>query len=94
MPNDGDISRPDRAKRVASPDAASRALAELRARTPARLIVGRAGTSYRTATQLELREDHAAAVDAVQAELDIERDFGLGVGRALRFVCRHDGGRG
>jgi ethanolamine ammonia-lyase small subunit len=48
----------------------------VRARTPARILVGRAGPSYRTATQLELRQDHAAAVDAVQAELDIERDFG------------------
>jgi len=52
------------------------ALAALRARTPARLVVGRAGTAYRTATQLELREDHAVAVDAVQAELDLARDFG------------------
>ena len=52
------------------------ALAALRARTPARLIVGRAGTAYRTATQLELREDHAAAVDAVRAELDLVRDLG------------------
>jgi ethanolamine ammonia-lyase small subunit len=48
----------------------------VRARTPARILVGRAGPSYRTATQLELRQDHAAAVDAVQAELDINRDFG------------------
>lgn len=47
----------------------------MRARTPARLIVGRAGTSYRTGTQLELRTDHAAAVDAVQAKLDLKRDF-------------------
>jgi ethanolamine ammonia-lyase small subunit len=52
------------------------ALAALRARTPARLVVGRAGAAYRTATQLELREDHAAALDAVQAELDPERDLG------------------
>lgn len=43
----------------------------LRARTPARLFVGRAGPGYRTATQLELRGDHAAAVDAVHAELDL-----------------------
>jgi ethanolamine ammonia-lyase small subunit len=56
--------------------AASAALEALRARTPARLVVGRAGVSYRTATQLELREDHAAAVDAVQAEMDLPRDFG------------------
>jgi ethanolamine ammonia-lyase small subunit len=48
----------------------------VRARTPARILVGRAGPSYRTATQLELRQDHAAALDAVHAELDLERDFG------------------
>jgi ethanolamine ammonia-lyase small subunit len=40
------------------------------------LLVGRAGPAYRTVTQLQLREDHAAAVDAVRAELDPERDFG------------------
>ena len=32
--------------------------------------------SYRTATALELRRDHAAAVDAVYAELDVMRDLG------------------
>jgi ethanolamine ammonia-lyase small subunit len=48
----------------------------IRARTPARLLVGRAGPAYRTATQLELRQDHAAALDAVHAELDLDRDFG------------------
>ncbi len=53
----------------------TRALAELRARTPARLVVGRAGEAYRTSTQLELREDHAFAVDAVHSELDLNRDF-------------------
>ncbi|REK11225.1 MAG: ethanolamine ammonia-lyase subunit EutC [Planctomycetota bacterium] len=58
------------------PAVAAKALAALRARTPARLVVGRAGPSYRTATQLELREDHAAAVDAVQTEMDLVRDFG------------------
>jgi ethanolamine ammonia-lyase small subunit len=46
-------------------------IALFRARTPARLFVGRAGPGYRTATQLELRGDHAAAVDAVHAELDL-----------------------
>lgn len=44
--------------------------------TPARLWAGRAGVSYRTATALELRRDHAAAVDAVHAELDLVRDLG------------------
>jgi ethanolamine ammonia-lyase small subunit len=48
----------------------------IRARTPARILVGRAGPAYQTATQLELRRDHAAALDAVHAELDLERDFG------------------
>lgn len=41
------------------------------ARTPARLMTGRAGPGYRTATALKLREDHAAARDAVHAELDL-----------------------
>jgi ethanolamine ammonia-lyase small subunit len=53
----------------------ARTLAELRARTPARLVVGRAGEAYRTSTQLDLREDHAFAVDAVHSELDLNRDF-------------------
>lgn len=44
--------------------------------TPARLWTGRAGVSYRTGTALELRRDHAAAVDAVYAELDLIRDLG------------------
>jgi ethanolamine ammonia-lyase small subunit len=47
----------------------------VRARTPARILVGRAGPSYRTATQLALRQDHAAALDAVHSELDLEKDF-------------------
>jgi ethanolamine ammonia-lyase small subunit len=51
-------------------------LQAVRARTPARILVGRAGPAYRTVTQLELRQDHAAAVDAVHAELDVARDFG------------------
>jgi ethanolamine ammonia-lyase small subunit len=49
---------------------------KIRARTPARLLVGRAGAAYRTGTQLELREAHAAARDAVRAELDLESAFG------------------
>lgn len=44
----------------------------IRARTPARLLTGRAGSAYRTSTQLELREAHAAARDAVRAELNLE----------------------
>jgi len=48
----------------------------IRARTPARILVGRTGAAYRTNTQLELREAHAAARDAVRAELDLETTFG------------------
>jgi ethanolamine ammonia-lyase small subunit len=47
----------------------------IRARTPARILVGRAGPAYRTATSLALRHDHAAAVDAVHAELELPRPF-------------------
>jgi ethanolamine ammonia-lyase small subunit len=54
----------------------SEALRKIRERTPARILVGRAGAAYRTSTQLELREAHAAARDAVRAELDLETVFG------------------
>ena len=57
---------------LSQPDPVEAALA----RTPARVLVGRAGTAYRTATQLQLRADHAAARDAVYAEIDLRRDFG------------------
>jgi ethanolamine ammonia-lyase small subunit len=48
----------------------------IRARTPARVLVDRSGAAYRTGTQLELREAHAAARDAVRAEFELERDLG------------------
>jgi len=48
----------------------------VREQTPARLMEGRSGASYRTATQLQLRADHAAARDAVQAELDLIANLG------------------
>src|SRR5437879_7058865 len=66
----------ERAKGEAPPLAQSTLMQLIRARTPARLLVGRAGPCYRTATQLELRQDHAAALDAVRAEVDLPRDFG------------------
>jgi len=78
----------------------------VRARTPARIFTGRAGPGYLTETQLELRQDHAAAVDAVHAELDIDHDFGsdfvrrwklFGVSTCARsrteFLVRPDLGR-
>jgi ethanolamine ammonia-lyase small subunit len=50
---------------------------KIRARTPARLLAGRAGAAYRTGTQIELREAHAAARDAVREEFDLAATFGL-----------------
>jgi ethanolamine ammonia-lyase small subunit len=49
---------------------------KLRTQTPARLLAGRSGASYRTSTQMELREAHAAARDAVRAELNLVTDLG------------------
>jgi ethanolamine ammonia-lyase small subunit len=48
----------------------------VRAQTPARLLAGRSGAAYRTNTQLELRQAHAAARDAVRAELNLFTDAG------------------
>jgi ethanolamine ammonia-lyase small subunit len=50
----------------------------VRAQTPARLLQGRSGAAYRTATQLELRHAHAAARDAVRVELDLKQHFEAG----------------
>src|SRR5215831_20741781 len=52
-------------------------IAKIRARTSARVLVERAGYAYRTPTQLELRQAHAAARDAVRTELDLENYFGV-----------------
>ncbi len=43
--------------------------------TAARILIGSSGTSYRNETQLKLRIDHAAAVDAVQQQLRLSVDF-------------------
>jgi ethanolamine ammonia-lyase small subunit len=51
---------------------------KIRARTPARVLADRTGAAYRTATQLQLRHDHAAARDAVRAEFELQRDLGPG----------------
>jgi ethanolamine ammonia-lyase small subunit len=49
---------------------------KVRAQTPARLLAGRSGAAYRTNTQMELREAHAAARDAVRTELNLPANFG------------------
>jgi ethanolamine ammonia-lyase small subunit len=51
-------------------------LDRIRSRTPARVLAGSAGAGYRTETQLDLRQAHAAARDAVRTELDLEGDLG------------------
>jgi ethanolamine ammonia-lyase small subunit len=63
-----------------------------RERTPARVLVGRAGVAYVTRTALALRADHAAARDAVWAEIDLERDLpGLGLfGVSTRATNKHE----
>ncbi len=62
---------------------------KIRARTPARLLVGRAGAAYRTNTQLDLRESHAAARDAVRAELDLQSAFGAEFVERWRLFDAH-----
>ncbi len=47
--------------------------------TAARVLLGRSGSSYRTATLLRLRADQAAAHDAVAAPLDTEMLDRLGI---------------
>jgi ethanolamine ammonia-lyase small subunit len=61
-------------------------LTSIRQRTPARILVGRAGLGYSTSTQLGLRLDHAAAKDAVQRELEPERDLGVEFLAARRLI--------
>jgi ethanolamine ammonia-lyase small subunit len=71
LPEDDKLAQPD------SPETdLSEILKKVRAQTPARLLAGRSGAAYRTNTQLELREAHAAARDAVRAELNLFTNFG------------------
>lgn len=55
-------------------------------RTPARLLIGRSGSSYRTTSQLDLRNAHAAAVDAVQHEFDLSKTLGEDFCRDWKLV--------
>jgi ethanolamine ammonia-lyase small subunit len=71
LPEDDKLAQPD------SPETdLSEIVKKVRAQTPARLLAGRSGAAYRTTTQLELREAHAAARDAVRAELDLFTNLG------------------
>lgn len=51
----------------------------LRAATPARLAIGRAGCRYKTNRYLDLRAAHAAANDAVMSEVDADTVKRLGL---------------
>ena len=71
LPKDDKLAQPD------SPETdLSEIVKKVRAQTPARLLAGRSGAAYRTNTQLELREAHAAARDAVRAELNLLTNLG------------------
>jgi ethanolamine ammonia-lyase small subunit len=69
---------PDRGVNIGEPYD-PRVMPGILAATPARIVVGRAGTRYRTNTMLRFRADHAAAKDAVMSEVDPEvlRKLGL-----------------
>jgi ethanolamine ammonia-lyase small subunit len=65
----------DRSNRLVPNADSAEIVRRIKMHTPARLLVGRAGAAYRTETQLQLREDHAKARDAVRAELDLKTAF-------------------
>lgn len=54
---------------------------DIRRQTPARLLQGRSGQAYRTETQIDLREAHAAARDAVRTEFNLSIDLDPGLVR-------------
>src|SRR5260370_10995103 len=89
---EGKLARPDNLpeRDLSEHDLSEHDLSEIvqkvRAQTPARLLAGRSGAAYRTNTQLDLREAHAAARDAVRAELNLF--IGTGIDTANRPV--HD----
>jgi ethanolamine ammonia-lyase small subunit len=59
-----------------NPEARFDTLTEFARKTPARVLVGRCGSAVPTRNLLELRADHAAALDAVRSEFQSMRDFG------------------
>jgi ethanolamine ammonia-lyase small subunit len=70
------LPKDDKLARDSSEHDLSEIVKKVRAQTPARLLAGRSGAAYRTNTQLELREAHAAARDAVRAELNLHTNLG------------------
>jgi len=76
MTADDDQQKKQPEDTLAQPGSFSEIIEKVRRRTPARLLEGRSGASYRTNTQLNLRAAHAAARDAVRAELNLFLDLG------------------
>ena len=62
---------------------------DMKAKTPARLGIGRAGTRYKTETVLRFRADHAAAQDAVFSYVDEEFIKEIFVPDKKRRYCRY-----
>jgi ethanolamine ammonia-lyase small subunit len=78
MDNEANAIQPGERGTVANPMTVLPAMLDrIRARTPARILTGRIGAAYRTATWLELRRDHAVAKDAVRTEFELGRDLGV-----------------
>ena len=71
-----DITAVDLRKQYLVANPANReAFLDLKARTPARIGVGRAGARYKTATMLRVRADHAAAQDSVFSDVSEDDDI-------------------
>jgi len=76
MPSEGADTKPNEMGREELQESDLPAIVrEVRRRTPARLLVGRTGTAYKTDTLMDLRQAHAAARDAVRTELDLAHDL-------------------
>jgi ethanolamine ammonia-lyase small subunit len=60
---------------------------KIRVRTPARVLADRTGAAYRTDIQLQLRQDHAAARDAVRAEFELQRALGAEFVERWKLFC-------
>src|SRR6185437_11626379 len=72
-----------------SPTVVSNPWAKLRQYTPARIALGRAGTSLPTKPHLEFQLAHARARDAVHHELDAPRLRDILQSRGLECVLLH-----
>ena len=79
----------DGANRSLVPSDLPELVRKIRARTPARILTGRSGAAYPTDVQLELREAHAAARDAVHEQFQLLTAFGEPLVREWRLFEVH-----